>query len=365
MKIVYDHQIFSSQVYGGISRYYYELASNLSNKKDCDIKICSPLYINEYIKGQSEINVIGKYVHLYQRTGKIRSIVNDMASLALLGINKPDIIHETYYAKKKHKFSKTKSVLTVFDMIHEKCSDGVNKKDITALIKKSAVERADHIICISKNTKKDLLEIMNIDPQKVSVVYLGYSLSVPDSNEMEKLIQHPYLLYVGKRDGYKNFQRFLKAYAGSKRLRKDFCLVCFGGGNFSFEELNYLHGLGIHKDRILYFSGDDTLLAKIYTHAAAFVYPSLYEGFGIPPLEAMSFKCPVVCSNTSSIPEVAGDAAEYFDPFSVENIMDSIETVVYSDSVTEYLISSGLKRVEKFSWGKCAMETKSIYSSLL
>ena len=363
MRIVYDYQRFSLQAYGGISRYFYELALNLTNKNDCDVKICSPLYINEYIKGQSRINVIGKYVHPYQRTGRIRHIFNDIAFSALLGINKPDIIHETYYAKNKS--SKTKTVLTVFDMVHEKFRDGVDKKDKTALIKKNAVDRADHIICISENTKKDLLEIMNVDPQKVSVVYLGYSLSVPDLNNMEKIIQYPYLLYVGIRDGYKNYKRFLKAYADSKRLRKDFYLVCFGGGDFSSEELGYIRGLGISKDRILHFSGDDTMLAKIYSHASAFVYPSLYEGFGIPPLEAMAFECPVICSNTSSIPEVTGDAAEYFDPFSVENIMNAIENVVYSDNIIKKLIFSGLKRVEEFSWDKCADKTKNIYSSLL
>ena len=221
------------------------------------------------------------------------------------------------------------------------------------------------IICISENTRKDLLEIIDVDPQKVSVVHLGYSLSIPASKKMEKIIQHPYLLYVGKRGGYKNFERLLNAYADSNRLKKDFCLVCFGGGDFISEELDYINHLGISKDRILYCSGDDTLLAKFYFHASAFVYPSLYEGFGIPLLEAMSFSCPVICSNISSIPEVAGDAAEYFDPYSVENIMDAIENVVYSDHKRNHLIPLGLKRIEEFSWEKCAIKTKSIYSSLL
>ncbi|MCD4743169.1 MAG: glycosyltransferase family 4 protein [Desulfobacteraceae bacterium] len=364
MKIVYDHQIFSLQMYGGISRYYFELASNLSNIPACDVKICSPIYINEYLRAQSIINVIGKYIHPFQKTARLINVFNNLVSIALLGFNKPDIIHKTYYGKELYNFSKIKSVLTVFDMINEKCSDDTTNENITAL-KKKAVARADHIICISEHTRKDLLEIIDVDPPKVSVVHLGYSFSIPASEKMEKIIQHPYLLYVGKRGGYKNFERLLNAYAGSKRLKKDFCLVCFGGGNFISEELDYIDHLGISKGKILYCSGDDTLLAKLYSHASAFVYPSLYEGFGIPLLEAMSFKCPVICSNTSSIPEVAGDAAEYFDPFSVENMMDAIEKVVYFNDKTEHLVSLGLTRIEEFSWEKCAIKTKSIYSSLL
>ncbi len=362
MKIVYDHQIFLSQRYGGISRYYYELASNLSNILDCDIKICSPVYINEYIKGLPSINVIGKHINPFPKTGRFLRFYNDIISTILLSIKQPDIIHETYYVKKKNKYKKTKSVLTVFDMIDEKCSYDTNK-DITKL-KEKAVARADHVICISENTRKDLLEVIDVDPKKVSVVHLGYSLSTPNSKIIDKVIQQPYLLYVGKRGGYKNFDRLLRAYANSKRLINDLHIVCFGGGGFSFKELNYIDQLGI-SDKIIYFSGDDNLLSKLYIHASALVYPSLYEGFGIPLLEAMSFKCPVICSNTSSIPEVAADAAQYFLPLSVDNIMNSIEKVVYSESKSKKLISLGLKRIKEFSWKKCAIETKSIYSSLL
>ena len=116
---------------------------------------------------------------------------------------------------------------------------------------------------------------------------------------------------------------------------------------------------------MIQISGNDTLLANLYTNAHAFVYPSLYEGFGIPLLEAMSLRCPVVCSNTSSLPEVAGEAAEFFDPYDVAHIIYSLEKVVYSNSISTDLLRLGLERVKKFSWDRCASQTYEIYSTLL
>jgi len=106
-------------------------------------------------------------------------------------------------------------------------------------------------------------------------------------------------------------------------------------------------------------------LAKLYSQASAFVYPSLYEGFGIPILEAMSFGCPVVCSHTSSFPEVAGNAAEFFDPYDIESIANALEKVLFDSDLTKKLVELGKARVKNFSWEKCAEQTHSIYASLL
>jgi len=366
MKIAYDYSIFSSQSYGGISRYFYELALRLSKKNDCDVSIYSPVYRNEYIRNQVAVNVIGKYVYPFPKTGRLFNMLNQLVSPRLIHRDSPDIIHETYYLKNSY-FSKikAKSFITVYDMIHEKYSNHFKKKDHTTSNKKKAIERADHVICISENTKIDLLELFNVDPGKVSVIYLGSSFSNSDFIISNNIIAASYLLYVGDRAGYKNFEGLLKAYSSSFRLRNDFKLVCFGGGSFTSKERNLIKTLELSEENIFQCSGDDTVLANLYASASAFIYPSLYEGFGIPPLEAMTFKCPVVCSNTSSIPEVTGDAAEYFNPLSVENIMNAVENVVYSNDRIHQLINLGIERVKQFSWKKCADQTKALYSSLL
>ncbi len=142
-------------------------------------------------------------------------------------------------------------------------------------------------------------------------------------------------------------------------------MVCFGGGNFSKQELALMESLNISQDKIKYMSGTDDLLACLYASAAVFVCPSLYEGFGIPPLEAMSFGCPVVCSNTSSLPEVVGDAAELFDPASEVSMRTAIEQVVSNPEIAQILVKRGYERIKQFSWEKCAHETFNVYNKIL
>jgi glycosyltransferase involved in cell wall biosynthesis len=233
-------------------------------------------------------------------------------------------------------------------------------------VKRQCVQRADHIICVSEHTKRDLIEIFDVDASKVSVIYLGSSFQFDDLvNLPNPPITDPYLLYVGSRSGCKNFDRLLKAYAMSERLKTGFKLVCFGGDPLNKEELNLAHQLGLTETNILRFTGNDWILASLYQNAAAFIYPSLYEGFGIPLLEAMSLNCPIVCSNVSSLPEVAGNAAEYFNPYEPESMMTAIEKVVYSPNWAGELVKLGEKRIQQFSWQTCAKKTCEVYLSLL
>ena len=175
----------------------------------------------------------------------------------------------------------------------------------------------------------------------------------------------PYLFYVGDRHGYKNFEGLLEAYTSSGLLRNNFNLVCFGGGRFTAEQKQLISEHGLSYQQVTQVIGNDVELARHYQQAAAFVYPSLYEGFGIPLLEAMTLDCPVVCSNTSSIPEVVGNAGEYFDPNNPEEIAFAIERVVGSSSHRSELINLGRDRCAQFSWKKCAEETLHIYRSIL
>ena len=256
-------------------------------------------------------------------------------------------------------------------MIHELFAQEFSAGDKIAQIKKIAVARADHIICISENTKKDLIQLYGIKENKISVVMLGFEQFNNQCQEIQvfptniKNNNKHFLLYVGSRGGYKNFAGFIRAIASSPCLRSDFDVLAFGGGIFDKSEIKMITELGFSINQVKQISGDDQLLSHCYATARAFVYPSLYEGFGIPPLEAMARGCPVVSSCTSSMPEVIGQAGEYFNPGSITSIKDAIEKVVYSDIRVLELKALGTERLANFSWTKCAQQTRAVYSSLL
>lgn len=365
MQITYDHQIFSWQKYGGISRYFYELASRMPEACRCDVEILSPLYINRYLRDNPLPYVVGMPFIGIPKAGRAMQIINAQIVRLLLHRKAPDVVHETYYYEKRLSPSKSRIVLTVFDMVHEKFPHCYRSSDKTGLMKSEAVKRADHIICISENTRKDLVEILGVESDRTSVVYLGHSLTWKMLSDPKRVVDRPYIAYVGLRRGYKNFSKLLRAYASSAILRKNFVLVCFGGGRLSGNELGEISDLQIPLDSVVQIDGGDAVLAGIYRHADIFVYPSLYEGFGIPPLEAMTLGCPVAAGFTSSIPEVCGNAAEYFDPDNIESIKSAVEHVVLSSARRKELISEGHKQILHFSWDTCAKQTASIYASLI
>lgn len=367
MNIVYDHQIFSWQAYGGISRYFYEISKRIGERSLGKVEIFAPLYVNRYISNQNKVVVKG--VRASRGGWAAKRIDGSLARILLKPRRDIDILHETYYSVNNHCPRDAKRVVTVYDMIHERFSHQFPSRDRTSLAKAKAVRRADHVICISESTRQDLVEIHRVPENKTSVVHLGYSLADDDITHVPQSLasafRGAYLLYVGQRAGYKNFSGLLKAYASSPLLRQEFALVCFGGGAFTQQEQALMKGLRLSSQQIFQLSGADSVLAALYSSASAFVYPSLYEGFGIPPLEAMSFGCPVVCANTSSIPEVVGGAAEMFDPNDVEDIRNAIERVVVSDEHANSLIARGRERIKLFSWDRCAEATLAVYRKVL
>lgn len=365
MRIVYDYQIFSEQEYGGISRYFYELASRIAQSEGSSASIHACLYINKYIQGDEKFEVIGTPIPIIPRMGKVNATINYLLSRMLVQKYRPDIVHETYFTKYSIAPAKAKTILTVYDMTYEKMRNFFSAKQNISRNKEYAVKRADHIICISESTKNDLIDILNVSPDKISVIYLGYTNKTAGHKSELNMGDKPYILYVGQRVDYKNFSRLLQTYAISPRLRKDFKLVCFGADGFSNNEINQIKKLNLNPENVVHLKGDDSILNYLYSNASIFVFPSLYEGFGIPLLEAMSFNCPVACSNTSSLPEVAGDAAEYFDPYSLDEMISSIESVVFSSEKRNQLIKRGSERIKLFSWEKCTEETLKVYSSLL
>lgn len=362
INIVYDHQIFGQQKYGGISRYFCEVASRIARDNNCDVKFVSPIFTNCYLKSDSSL-VKGFYVPKIPKTGKVIQLINNLIAPCLVSSCSPTLVHETFYSYKTAAPNSAKVIVTVHDMIHELFPESFEANDAARFKKAAAVNRADHVICVSENTKQDLIRLLGVDPAKTSVVHHGYELLAAPSGM--RRCEEPYILYVGSRGGYKNFDRLLQAYAASPPIQEKFQLVAFGGGTLTRREQTRIQELGGGRWQVRHFSGGDEVLADLYDSAHVFVYPSLYEGFGIPPLEAMSVGCPVLCSDQSSLPEVVGDAAGFFDPESVDSIVAELTRALFDSAYRQGLIDKGMRRCQKFSWQRCAQETLAVYRGVL
>lgn len=332
------------------------------------VGVFAPLHRNGYLESLPKEIVHGKYIEHYPaKTARLFLAYNRIGSKYQMARWHPDLVHETYFAKVSSAPRGCTMVITVYDMIHELFPNEFPSNDETAGFKRRAIDHANHVICISENTKKDLVSLLGTSASKVSVVHLGFDQFAPSLNSARfvTLSGKPFILFVGLRGGYKNFSGLLKAVSSSSRLSSDFDIVAFGGDRFSLGELSEISALGFSENQVIHKSGSDDLLGSLYNSARAFIYPSLYEGFGIPPLEAMAHRCPVISSNTSSMPEVIGPAGEYFDPADTDDMRRAIEDVVYSDSRIDRLRQSGAERLTAFSWDKCSRETFDIYRSLV
>lgn len=358
MKILYDYQIFLRQKYGGISRYFYELISNLIQSNE--ILFYAGKYINQYnledfrqkcfyYKG-NKIPFIpkSKLPNLFLHKKLFKNFLKSIST---------EIFHLTYYDNTEFE-TRAKKIITVHDMTHERFPDNFAKLDNSIELKKKAVKNSDGIICISESTKKDLIHYYNVPEEKISVIYHGNSLNYEIKEEA--IFKNPYLLYVGDRRVYKNFGTVLLAYKNSDILKRNFSLLCFGGGEFKSKEKSLINEYGL-RGKIFQTEGSDRELANAYKYATAFIYPSFYEGFGIPLLEAMHYGCPIVASDASCFPEIAKDAAIYFKPESTEDLISKIAQVINDSELKNELVKKGYEREKQFSWGKCATETLTFY----
>lgn len=362
MKVVFDYQIFMNQPYGGISRYIVRLAEELISL-DEDVRVVAPFHCNRYLSGLPRENVIGReFKKLPSKASRLSSALNRHFGEREIRRFGPSIVHETYYAKHAVSGGGAARILTVYDMIHERFPDSFSRNDKTRHYKLAAINRADHIISISHSTKRDLCEIYHVPHEKVSVVHLGFAkFPEPTQHTQGNVTKTPFLLYVGNRGRYKNFESMLRAVASRQHLRDTFDIVSFGGSAFTRSELRVIREAGLREESVHHVNGGDLVLGQLYRSAIAFVYPSLYEGFGLPPLEAMAHGCPVVTSNTSSMPEVVGEAGEFFSPRDIDEQAQAIENVVFNSSRRDELIRLGQERLAGFSWQKCARETRNVY----
>lgn len=363
MKILYDGYIYSSQFVGGINRYFTNIISGLPPDYKPSLTIVQSH--NQSYPCHPNLQLFS-YPRFKYRPGRI-SYWLEKYYFRLVSNSGYDLIHPTYYwmlTRQPMNKCSCPVVITVHDMIDEIYS-GTTSSHISVIeAKRKAIVSASSIICVSNNTKKDLLNLYPISEEKISVVYHGCEINISMSYGDELIPSKPYFLYVGGRSGYKNFDYLLKVFAKILPKNSDLCL-CVVGSPFNLNEIKMITDLGIGQNITLVPYSTDTYLAKLYRCSVAFIYPSLYEGFGIPILEAMNCHTPVVASESSSIPEVLGEAGLLFDPRSIDELADRLLFLLDNSSARHNFILEGQKQAEKFTWTKALDKTLSIYKSLV
>jgi glycosyltransferase involved in cell wall biosynthesis len=364
MRIFYDGKIYSLQSFGGISRYF----ANIINRLPIDYTpiittFSKPDKQKEHYPVHPNLKACQYSRFLHYR---IAPIVEKYYFRKVTDNEEFELAHPTYHSLLTQRdFSDYKCpvILTIHDMIHELFPRKDSLK-IEREKKRKAVLSAQAILCVSENTKKDLLELYPTLENKITVTYLASEIDINMSYGQENVPQQPYLLYVGGRDKYyKNFDSLLLAFSKVVSVNPDIKL-CVVGYPFHKYEINLIQELKL-TDYIENFGQiSDNHLAKLYRCSLAFIYPSLYEGFGIPPLEAMSCGTVAVASNISSIPEVVGDAGILFNPKAIGDLADIILFLLDNPAERDRLIAKGFQRAKDFSWDKTTAKTIEVYRSV-
>jgi glycosyltransferase involved in cell wall biosynthesis len=234
------------------------------------------------------------------------------------------------------------------------------------------VKNSDKIIADSLNTKQDLINYYSVSPGKIAVIYLG---TAPEFQPLPKSevasirdkydLKNPFVLFVGNIEPRKNIPTLLKAFSICRKKLPKLKLVIVGQKGWKYDEVyTTIAGLRLENEVIFlhYVPHDD--LPAIYNAAELFVYPSLYEGFGLPPLEAMQCGVPVITSNTSSLPEIVGENGAMVSPYDVQGLVDLMSALLIDPHLREENIRNGLSRAKMFSWEKCAQQTRDVYEEL-
>jgi glycosyltransferase involved in cell wall biosynthesis len=387
MKVFYDHQIFELQAYGGISRYFYEIVERNKGRFEAFVSVRNSE--NQYVgrmrgldssrvrrSGSSDDFLFRLQFRGKQRLFDLRNRMfpifdahraNIAWSTARMDEAEFDLFHPTYYDPYFVDHLKGRPyVVTVHDFIHEVFPEFFDPRDPTPGNKRLAIQGAKCVIAVSECTKGDIVRFCGVDPSRIHVVYHGSSLGVaPEEGGQSVAHELPksYLLFVGRRHNYKNFQFLVEAFAETCRKHPDVHLVC-AGSPFDARERRFFSNLGV-TGKIVSIQTQDGGLQELYSNALGFVLPSLYEGFGIPILEAFSCNCPVAVSDASCLPEVAGDAALYFAPKDFDRLTGVLDTLISDDAVRENLRQKGCARLKMFSWEKAAEETFAVYQKAL
>lgn len=378
MKILYDHQAFTFQRFGGVSKCFCELISNMPSDVETEISvresenvhlleshICAfqaPKLNLRRWKSWLPFKGSGFLYRSLMKWGLLSTIesINEKYSIQMLKEGNFDVFHPTFFDNYFLKYIGDKPwVITVHDMMPELFPEYFNTRNEQIQFKKKYLNQAAAIIAVSEQTKKDMIRLLGIPADKITVVYHGG----PDKEDVkdDSLIDAPYFLYVGTRDAYKNFPQTLADFADFHHNHPDVKLVCTGG-DFTLVEINMIEKLGI-ADVLVHISANGHDMKVLYAHAIAFVYPSLYEGFGMPILEAYAYGCPVLLNNKSCFPEIAADAAIYFDSEpGKSNLVEMFERIYQlSDEEKNEIVAKGYSRLNDFSWKKSAETLAEVY----
>ena len=365
LRVSFDDEIFTAQFAGGASRVFCELGEALADRPDILPLVRFPLTANRHLAASPVFR--GHDLGRFQGVPGLRRLMralNRRAVFNALDRGEADLVHATWYdAELVERAGDIPVVMTVHDMIPELLPDpGLDSAHGAKL---SVIPHADRIVAVSETTAAALCRLTGLSRDAVRVIHHGVSdkLRWRPAEGRPSRLPETFLLFVGKRDGYKNFAGIAASVAQALRRDSAMHLVCVGGGTWRKNEIAEFERIGVAR-RVLQIEADDRLLAACYAHAAAFLFPSLYEGFGLPLLEAMINRCPVISSNGGALPEVAGEAALYFDPAQPEAIVDLVEGLSRDPARHSALVARGLRRAAHFSWDRAAAQYADLYREL-
>jgi mannosyltransferase len=357
MKIYLDNIVFDLQQMGGISVYFAELIARLLSD-GIDVRFVerrstrlNNVRANLQIPDRSIEAERG--LRIFERHRPIRLALDDRA-----------IVHSSYYRTCYHRDAV--NVVTVYDFVYEHFRSGIPRY-VHSRAKRKALDNADGIVCISESTRADLLRFHgDIDPTKVAVIHLGASgmfapvqLRITGASTPGIPVAGEFVLYVGSRAAYKNFLIAVEAVSKVAATK----LVIVGGGELSPHEKRALEA-GVAGRYVVLRNVTAHALNDLYNSALCLLYPSSYEGFGLPVLEAMQAGCPVIAARRSSIPEVAGNTCLLVDAIDAETIAANI--VALKDSALRAgLIRAGIERARLFSWDRMFRETLLFYAKTM
>ena len=373
------------QTHGGVSRCFAELYSHMP--ADIKAKISLVETDNVYLQnlgfkplGDTFRNYMGSsssklrkmqyklYYNFkygkYSRWDKM-PMLNAYEQERLIVEGQYDVFHPTFFDAYFLPFiGDTPFVVTVHDMIPEIYTQYYSINDPQILQKKNIIPKAHHLIAVSEQTKNDLVRMMNIPEDKITVVYHGTD-EAPYEPSKTCPFDFEYILYVGERHFYKNFNLFCRDCMPILRRHKDLKVVCTGKP-FTPEEKYFIETMGMEERFIQTFVKTDQEFLDLYNHAVCFVYPSEYEGFGIPILEAYKADCPVMLNEASCFPEIAGDAAIFFRMNKERSdFEEQFETLYHLDgNEKEKLLAKQRERMRMFSWTKSAQQLADVYRKI-
>lgn len=356
MKVMFDHQLFSFQRYGGASKYFAHLLNAMPRGMWDTTTLFSN---NEYVRDLKLFRPIHILPGLFFRgQGRIMHEMNIPFSIMKLRRGDYDVFHQTHFETYCLKPIGSKPMVTTF---HDVNFSTANPNPRIVEMQIRSLRRADAIIAVSENTRRDLLATFDfVDPAKVTVIHHG--MDKPVIRNAAPVFDFPYILYVGSRKAHKNFRNLQQAFIEFHRTFPDIRLVCTWRP-FDAGEIDQLQRLGI-ADSVVHVSADEDTMNRLYRDALFYVFPSMSEGFGLPILEAWSNDCPVVLSRASCLPEIAGDAALYFNPDEPDDIAAKMIDMIQDESLRADITARGIERFRQFGWDRCAKAHIEIYKSL-